>query len=294
MTSELLFEGVSTARLIDQVARARGWDPATYAPAQGELDRMCQLLNQALSRAWHFAMWPQLMLTRSVTYRPSWTESAAPYPLGEQVFWKGRYWEATASDGTSEEPGPDAASWRPCEREMVCGISYVRYGIEEADLSQGVYSLDPDRRADAIALPAVRSAFGCIVQRERGRPFVPMPFIRYRPMPPRLSAAPWDEEAAYPKGTLCMGSDGESYEAWTDVDAGVDPATTDDPEVWAPRRCPRLFEDYAVLAASAALQTDDNARGAGMRAADAELSRLRDNFCLQVKQPGRAYARVFR
>ena len=41
METELIFEGVPTARLLDQIARARGWDPSRYAPQQEELDRMC-------------------------------------------------------------------------------------------------------------------------------------------------------------------------------------------------------------------------------------------------------------
>ena len=371
METELIFEGVPTSRLLDQIARARGWDPSTYAPRQEELDRMCQLATHALERAWHFGFWPQLTLTRSVTYRPSWTEAALPYPLGEQVYWKGRYWECTSPEGTSLEPGkaeepgwifvelteeetaeltqhavdagkePGALSiadgylyfgtypaaqvriddgiavatygdaalsrlygqtvatwndggredWTPCERTMVCGISYVRYGIEEMDLLRGVYTLNPDRRADARPLPAARVAFGAVVQREPGRPFVPEPWIRFRPYPPRLSATPWDDETAYPKGSLVMHG-GESWEAWIDAPAGEEPGESS--QYWAPRRCPRLFEDYVVRAAAAELQTDDNARGRGLQAADADLLRLYNNFTRQVNQPGRAMTRCFR
>ena len=220
--NDLIFEGVSTKRLLDQIARLRGWDPAVATPIQSELDRMCQLANHALERAWRFGWWPQLLLTRSVTYRPEWTNEATPYPLGEQVFWKGRYYECRALEGTSEEPKLGSDVWEPCERTMVCGISYVRYGIEELDLSQGVYTLDPDRRADARALPAARCAFGCTVMQTPDRPFVPMPYVRFRPYAPRLSAAPWLATTPYRKGDLVMGSDGESYEAWIDVPAGVD------------------------------------------------------------------------
>lgn len=291
METELIFEGVPTSRLLDQIARARGWDPSTYTPRQEELDRMCQLATHALERAWHFGFWPQLTLTRSVTYRPSWTEAALPYPLGEQVYWKGRYWECVNSEGTSEEPREGSADWHPCERTMVCGISYVRYGIEEMDLLRGVYTLNPDRRADARPLPAARVAFGAVVQREPGRPFVPEPWIRFRPYPPRLSATPWDDETAYPKGSLVMHG-GESWEAWIDAPAGDEPGESS--EYWAPRRCPRLFEDYVVRAAAAELQTDDNARGRGLQAADADLLRLYNNFTRQVNQPGRAMTRCFR
>lgn len=291
METELIFEGVPTSRLLDQIARARGWDPSTYAPRQEELDRMCQLATHALERAWHFGFWPQLTLTRSVTYRPSWTEAGAPYPLGEQVYWRGRYWECTNPEGTSEEPHEHAADWAPCERTMVCGISYVRYGIEEMDLLRGVYTLNPDRRADARPLPAARVAFGAVVQREPGRPFVPEPWIRFRPYPPRLSATPWDDETAYPKGALVMHG-GESWEAWIDVPAGEEPGESS--EYWAPRRCPRLFEDYVVRAAAAELQTDDNARGRGLQAADRDLEKLYNNFTRQVNQPGRAMTRTFR
>ena len=77
MDTELIFEGVPTRRLLDQVARLRGWDPAVATPIQSELDRMCQLVNHALERAWRFGWWPQLLLTRSVTYRPEWTSAAA-------------------------------------------------------------------------------------------------------------------------------------------------------------------------------------------------------------------------
>ena len=37
--NDLIFEGVSTRRLLDQIVRLRGWDPSTYAPRQEELDR---------------------------------------------------------------------------------------------------------------------------------------------------------------------------------------------------------------------------------------------------------------
>jgi hypothetical protein len=286
---------VPTARLLDQIARARGWDPSTYAPRQEELDRMCQLATHALERAWHFGFWPQLTLTRSVTYRPEWTEETEdPYPLGEQVYWKRRYWECVNPEGTSEEPHEGSADWRPCERVMTCGISYVRYGIEEMDLTRGVYTLNPDTRADARPLPAYRVAFGAVVQRVPGRPFVAMPWIRFRPYAPRLSAVPWANNVAYPKGSLVMGSDGDTYEAWVDIEAGVNPATTNDPAVWAPRRCPRMFEDYVVEAAAAELQTDDNARGRGLQAADKTLNELYNNLVRQINQPGRAMTRVFR
>jgi hypothetical protein len=384
--NDLIFEGVSTKRLLDQIARLRGWDPAVATPIQSEQDRMCQLANHALERAWRFGWWPQLLLTRSVTYRPEWTDADGPYPLGEQVFWRGRYWECVNPEGSSLEPGTkngawsfvdlteeetagltqhaedageepgdlsisdgalyfgtynagpvaieagvakllfgDAAlvrlfgqtvatwtesekDWAPCERTMVCGISYVRYGIEELDLSQGVYTLDPDRRADARALPAARCAFGCTVMQTPDRPFVPMPYVRFRPYAPRLSAAPWLATTPYRKGDLVMGSDGESYEAWIDVPAGVNPAGESeesssesssgepaDPTLyWAPRRCPRMFEDFVVQYAAAELQTDDNARGRGLQAAEAELKMLYNNMVRQVKQPGRAFTRVFR
>lgn len=306
--NDLIFEGVPTRRLLDQVARLRGWDPAVSTPIQSELDRMCQLANHALERAWRFGWWPQLLLTRSVTYRPEWTDADGPYPIGEQVFWKGRYYECKALEGTSEEPKLGSTVWEPCERTMVCGISYVRYGIEELDLSQGVYTLDPDRRADARALPAARCAFGCTVMQTPDRPFVPMPYVRFRPYAPRLSAAPWLATTAYRKGDLVMGSDGESYEAWIDVPAGVNPAGESeesssesssgepaDPTLyWAPRRCPRMFEDFVVQYAAAELQTDDNARGRGLQAAEAELKMLYNNMVRQVKQPGRAFTRVFR
>lgn len=381
--NDLIFEGVSTRRLLDQIARLRGWDPAAYSPRQEELDRMCQLANHMMERAWRKAMWPQLTLTRSVTYRPSWTEAGAPYPLGSQVFWDGHYWECVNPEGTSEEPGsatasgwtlvslteseralflrygydPDATvtvdesgkypilsiggtpfcvgqqqndsfrlsspaqqalelvmalewapgqliatwhdageakDWAPCERTMTCGISYQRYGIEEMDLVRGVYTLNPDTRADARPLPAYRVAFGAVVQRVPGRPFVAMPWIRFRPYAPRLSAVPWVNNVAYPKGSLVMGSDGDTYEAWVDVETGVDPATANDPAVWAPRRCPRMFEDYVVEAAAAELQTDDNARGRGLQAADKTLNELYNNLVRQINQPGRAMTRVFR
>lgn len=291
--NDLIFEGVSTRRLLDQIARLRGWDPSTYAPRQEELDRMCQLANHMMERAWRKAMWPQLTLTRSVTYRPSWTEAGAPYPLGSQVFWDGHYYEA-AVDGAATTPGPKNPDWSNCECVMTCGISYERYGIEEMDLTRGVYTLNPDTRADARPLPAYRVAFGAVVQRVPGRPFVAMPWIRFRPYAPRLSAVPWDDETAYPKGSLCMGSDGDTYEAWVDVEAGVDPATENDPAVWAPRRCPRMFEDYVVEAAAAELQTDDNARGRGLAAADKTLNELYNNLVRQINQPGRAMTRVFR
>lgn len=292
METELIFEGVPTARLLDQIARARGWDPSTYAPRQEELDRMCQLATHALERAWHFGFWPQLTLTRSVTYRPEWTEETEdPYPLGEQVYWKRRYWECVNPEGTSEEPHEGSADWHPCERVMTCGISYQRYGIEEMDLLRGVFSLNPDRRADARPLPASRVAFGAVVEQEPGRPFVPEPWIRFRPYPPRLSATPWSATAAYPKGALVMHG-GESWEAWTLAPAGEEPGESS--EYWAPRRCPRLFEDYVVRAAAAELQTDDNARGRGLQAADADLQRLYNNFVRQVNQPGRAMTRTFR
>ena len=290
---DLIFEGVSTRRLLDQIARLRGWDPSAYSPRQEELDRMCQLANHALERAWRKAMWPQLTLTRSVTYRPSWTEAAAPYPLGEQVFWGGHYWEC-AADGATSVPGPKNPDWSNCECVMTCGISYERYGVEEMDLARGVFSLNPDTRADARPLPAFRVAFGAVVQREPGRPFVAVPWIRFRPYAPRLSAAPWNGIPDYPKGSLVMGSDGETYEAWENVAAGVNPVTLNDPAVWAPRRCPRMFEDYVVEAAAAELQTDDNARGRGLAAADKTLNELYNNLVRQINQPGRAMTRVFR
>ena len=188
--NDLIFEGVSTRRLLGQIARLRGWDPSSYAPRQEELDRMCQLANHMMERAWRKAMWPQLTLTRSVTYRPSWTEAGAPYPLGSQVYWDGHYYEA-AVDGAATTPGPKNPDWSNCECVMTCGISYERYGIEEMDLTRGVYTLNPDTRADARPLPAYRVAFGAVVQRVPGRPFVAMPWIRFRPYAPRLSAVPW-------------------------------------------------------------------------------------------------------
>ena len=48
--NDLIFEGVSTMRLLDQIARLRGWDPSTYSPRQEELDRMCQLANHMVSK----------------------------------------------------------------------------------------------------------------------------------------------------------------------------------------------------------------------------------------------------
>jgi hypothetical protein len=105
---------------------------------------------------------------------------------------------------------------------------------------------------------------------------------------------PWANNVAYPKGSLVMGSDGDTYEAWVDIEAGVDPATANDPAVWAPRRCPRMFEDYVVEAAAAELQTDDNARGRGLAAADKTLNELYNNLVRQINQPGRAMTRVFR
>ena len=292
--SEFLYEGVSTRRLLDQIARQRGWDPATFAPAQDEMARMCQLANQALERAWRFAPWPQLVLTARVLYRPGWSDAAAPYPEGEQVYWQGGYWEATQDDA-SDEPADSSPQWRRCEREMVCGISYVRYGIDEIDLARGVYALDPDMREDARPLAAARTAWGAVVKKEPGRPFCARPYVRFRPLPPRLGSAPWSAEAEYARGDLVMGNDGESYEARV-ANQGVEPslgaAASDD--TWAPRRCPRMFESYVVQSAAAELATDDAGQAARRGQADRELQLLAEAHFRQINDPARAVTRVCR
>lgn len=168
MTGPIYYEGVTTRRILDQIARQRGWDPTRYAIALEELERMCQLASQALETAWRFAPWPQLTLTQRVAYRPDWTPEET-YEEGAQVYHRGGYHEALR-DGVTSEPGAEDADadWTRCEAWMVCGISYVRYGIDEIDLARGVYALDPDRRADALPLPAGRVAYGAVVRQRPG------------------------------------------------------------------------------------------------------------------------------
>lgn len=295
MNGDALYEGVSTARLIDQIARQRGWDPSRYAVAQEELERMCQLANQALERAWRFAPWPFLTLTARVAYRPEWSD-AAEYSEGEQVLHGGsHYWEAVR-DGVTSEPGTEegAGDWTPCEAWMVPGISYARHGIDEIDLARGVYALDPDRRADALPLPASRVAFGCVVRRRPDDPFVPRPYVRFRPVPPRLSVTPWSAAQAYETGALAMRG-GESYEA-RGASQGVAPALGDPASdaVWAIRRCPRAFESYVVQSAAAELATDDDAQAARRRRVDEELQFLANSMLRQGGDAARAVTRVFR
>lgn len=295
MTGPIYYEGVPTRRILDQIARQRGWDPSRYAIAPEEMARMCQLANQALEAAWRFAPWPQLTLTQRVAYRPEWSD-AGDYAEGEQVLHRGSYWEA-ARDGAAGEPGSEESpgDWTPCEAWMVCGIPYARYGIDEIDLSRGVYSLDPDRRADALPLAASRVAYGCVVRMRPGEPFVARPYVRYRPVPPRLSSAAWSAAAEYRPGDLALGEDGDTYEAIAES-AGVRPGIADAAAraAWTPRRAPRMFESYIVQSAAAELATDDDARAPRRARADAELSRLAETMLRQPHDGARAQVRVFR
>ena len=238
METELIFEGVPTSRLLDQIARARGWDPSTYAPRQEELDRMCQLATHALAL-------------------PARRAGLLARPLL----------------GVHESRGHER------------GAARARRGLGAMRENDGLRHLLRALRHRGDGPPAR----GLHAQSRPARRRPPAP--RGAPYPPRLSATPWDDETAYPKGALVMHG-GESWEAWIDVPAGEEPGESS--EYWAPRRCPRLFEDYVVRAAAAELQTDDNARGRGLQAADRDLEKLYNNFTRQVNQPGRAMTRTFR
>jgi len=296
MTGPIYYEGVTTRRILDQIARQRGWDPTRYAIAPEELARMCQLASQALEAAWRFAPWPQLTLTQRVAYRPDWTPEET-YEEGAQVYHRGGYHEALRDDVTSEPGAAGAdADWTRCEAWMVCGISYVRYGIDEIDLARGVYALDPDRRADALPLPAGRVAYGAVVRQRPGDPFVARPFVRYRPVPPRLSSAAWSAGETYRPGDLVLAPDGDTYEAIAE-NTGIEPRLCGDDAAraaWTPRRAPRMFESYIVQSAAAELATDDSAQAPRRARADAELARLAETCLRQPHDGARATIRVFR
>ncbi|MBR1609622.1 MAG: hypothetical protein IJ678_08425, partial [Kiritimatiellae bacterium] len=154
------YRPTTTKAIIDQIARLRGWDPAAAAIPQSECERIVQLANAALLRAWSFAPWPQLLLVRRVTYRPEWLPGEYCQE-GEQVFCGGGYWEAKCD--TTEAPGAPGGDWVRCEAWMLPSIDYNAWGIDEIDLAAGVYAVNPETRADALPLPARRTARGCSV-----------------------------------------------------------------------------------------------------------------------------------
>lgn len=283
---------VSTRSLIDQVARQRGYDPATWDATQEELQRVAQILDQKLDWAWGFALWPQLSLTLRATYRPDWIPGTS-YAEGEQAFrllpdGTPAYFESLA-DGTATDPATDAAGWRRCEDRMLCEIDYSRYGIDELDLGAGAYAADPGRVADAVPLPCVRTARGCAVQRGAGAPFVPRPYVRFRPLRPRLSARPWDPGAPYAIGDLALAADGETYVALA-ANEGTDPRT--DPDAWGAQRVPRLFEAYLVQAAAAEFAQDEDGRAGQLSRAEETLVRLQQRLGGQIRARARVHVRV--
>ena len=283
---------VSTRSLIDQVARQRGYDPATWDATEEELQRVAQILDQKLDWAWGFALWPQLTLCLRATYRPAWIPGTS-YAEGEQVYralpdGTPAYWEATAATAGAD-PATAGSPWRRCEERMLCEIDYGRYGVDEMDLGAGAYAASPDLVADAQPLPCVRTARGCAVQRGPGAPFCAKPWIRFRPLRPRLTARPWAAETPYAIGDLALAADGETYAA-LEANTATEPAAH--PATWGVQRVPRIFEAYLVQAAAAEFAQDEDGRAGQLSRAEETLAALQRRCAGQIRARARVHVRV--
>lgn len=287
------FLHVSSGELFADILRARGLDPARANPDEAEKAAIAGLATRHLRHAWGYQLWPQLMVVRRVRYREDW-DAAAPYIAGDQVWFGGAYWEAMQdAPAVSPPAGGEALAgvpWKRCDSSMLLSIDYDSYGIDELDLGAGVYSLNPDKIEDAQPFDCRRTAYGCAIVRRPGRPVPAEPYVRFRPLPPRLSWTAWTSGATYSLGATCYHA-GESWVAVADKPA-EEPGT--DETAWALMRCPLFFEDYIIAAAAAEYAQDEDGRAPQWARANRLLQELADRYCGQIRDSRKAAARFHR
>ena len=284
------FLHVSSGELFADILRARGLDPARATPDEAEKAAIAGLATRHLRHAWGYQLWPQLMVVRRVRFREDWDRSVT-YLAGDQVWHDRAYWEALV-DAPSDEPvlQDEQTQWKRCDSSMLLSIDYDSYGIDELDLGAGVYSLNPDKIEDAQPFDCRRTAYGCAIVRRPGRPVPAEPYVRFRPLPPRLSWTPWTSGATYSLGATCYHA-GESWVAVADKPAD-EPGT--DESKWALMRCPLFFEDYIIAAAAAEYAQDEDGRAPQWARANRLLQELADRYCGQIRDSRKAAARFHR
>jgi len=270
------FAPIPIKEVFDRVTRGFGYDPATVAYSPAERERVADLVNDALAVAWRRSFWPFLMEVRRIAYRPAWSASDA-YAEGDEVWHGGRYWRASSDIASGGNPPETNDCWQADPPDFLPSFPFAANAIDECDLAACVYATHPDRSADARPFPCRRTDYGAVVL---GPDFPALPWIRYRPIPPRYTWA--NTTASETPGAV-----------WFDATDGNDYARLPSGEAVA-LPFPAPFLGFVVRHAAAVRLRDEDGRAEALGEAWAELDRAQDAAEESIRAPRRAAVRLFR
>lgn len=260
--------------MLDSVMQANGFDPDSTTLTTKERAQYGFLVNLAIRTAWESELWPQLMVVERRQYRPTW-EEAVTYRAGYEVYHAGAYWRGVAESNIGNAPSMDSEEWEPANGM----IPYIAFDqpwekrvIDETGIewARCLFERDPQLHPDAMPLKGLRPYEQSILVDSEEAPL--LPYIRFRPLRPRVSFIPWDPAKAYSIGQRCFReNENESYVA---IKPSLGATPEADAEAWAPTGVPEMFADYIRMRVRAERAADDEGKYESLAQAGRELDRL--------------------
>ena len=283
------FEPVKAGRVFEAILRGQGLDPATASLAAAEKARVADLANEALAAAWRYALWPGLMDLRQILYRDLWA-SGTLYAAASEVAHRDadgtpRYYRALVAN-SGVEPGTDPATWEE-PADFLPGFYFCTYHIDEMDLANGLFAVNPDLRPDPKPYALKPTHYGACVA-DLSASYPAEPWIRFRPMPPEYSWTDWVVDADYAAGDIAY----HASSSWQCpvANTGTEPGT--DASVWTEVPFPKMFLPYVVAWCVAQRMHDDDGRAAQFARAERLLAELEERHLGQMRVRRRARVRV--
>lgn len=251
-------------------------------PAQGQfLERVADVMSDAIARVWRAAQWPQLMLWEKRVYRRPW-EMGIVWRLGHECYFGGKYYEAMV-DGPSEVPG-EGEQWRELGKgEMAKFIAldqpWESHEIGLSGIDLGHFAFDGDPRYGKAKVIAGCQWMGDFPGGGTTRVLLPESApnevtVCYLPKVPRVDGEWFDASATYFYGDVVYdGASGECYRCTVKEASGAITA-----EAWEKVRIPQFMAGVIKAYVKSEFMEDEQGRATTRKRFEDELARLKEDM----------------
>lgn len=260
-----MIEQITTAKLIRRCQVALGYTADVPTGAFGE--RLCDTVNDALTRIYQKVKLPQLTLFERRTFRPVWNAETTYWP-GHECFFQGEYYRALE---TSKNVRPDAADspWEVVPLDKL--VKFIAldqpweiHEIEMTGVNLAAFAFEADPRMCAAApIPGCKWA-GDYAGGGTTRVFIPEAttpevWVAFNPKTPKLSLDPWVSGSAYEYNDRVY----HNGDCWRCVVAGTseEPGAAESTRLpWERVRIPELFVSLIREYVRSAFMEDEQGR----------------------------------
>ena len=274
---------VNAGKILDAACRLAGRNTAMMGIPEAWRMTAAFAMNAGLRRIYAEKL-PQMKRIEYRHYRPTWSAGAGWTP-GQECFFVDAYYRLEGDDGTLS-PDTDGNGWRKLGMEEVVAViafdqPWEATQMDPAGVDKDAFAYTADPKYNPLAKPVEGCAFweeGIILP-------TPAPvgvYVKFVPMPPRISMEEWSGVAGYAAGAVVYDPAGGCYKARCDIAAAtadapnVSPANS--PAYWAPVEVDEAWEEFLVQLAAAAVMTEDQGKFQTQAAADRAFDELVERF----------------